>query len=79
MEIKEDLADAEKSTEYLKMLCKNKHIRADKKLYKDKGVKQDRPAMHIRICFLCTKSGALQMIVYTQNKNDKRGLESERV
>lgn len=35
VEIKEDLADIEKSTEYLKMLCGDNHIRPDKKLYKD--------------------------------------------
>lgn len=33
VEIKEDLADINKATDYLKMLCHESHIRPDKKLY----------------------------------------------
>ena len=33
VEIKEDLADAEKSVGYLRLLCKEQHIRPDKKLF----------------------------------------------
>jgi hypothetical protein len=40
VEIKEDLADTEKSSGYLKMLCRDKHIRPDKKLFK--GLESDK-------------------------------------
>lgn len=69
VEIKEDLADAEKSAGYLKMMCKDKHIRPDKNLYKD--LEEDRQYLpdELRNMFDSWYNSKMKTSVYPQYKD----------
>lgn len=69
VEIKEDLADAEKSVGFLKMMCKDKHIRPDKNLYKD--LEEDRQYLpdELRNMFDSWYNSKMKTSVYPQYKD----------
>ena len=69
VEIKEDLADAEKSIGYLKMMCKDKHIRPDKNLYKDLEADRQYLPDELRSMFDTWYNSKMKTSVYPQYKD----------
>ena len=69
VEIREDLADIEKSTGYLKMLCKDKHIRHDKKLFC--GLEADKQYLpdELRTIFNDWYNEKMKTTVFSQYKD----------
>ena len=69
VEIKEDLADVERSVCYLKMMCKDKHIRPDKKLYKDLDDKKQYLPDELRTVFGEWYNNKMKTSIFPQYKN----------
>lgn len=69
VEIKEDLADIVKSTEYLKMFCKDKHIRPDKTLYRDLEPEKEYFPEELRAMFNEWYNNKMRTSVFPQYKD----------
>ena len=69
VEIKEDLADTENSIGYLKMMCKDCHIRPDKKLYKDLEPEKKYLPDELRKMFDNWYNSKMKTSVYPQYKD----------